>query len=100
MPETRQIKIRPEFAIDPRQQIQIECSGNARGIVICQQLRCDILLQIRSQQQSIAWLQNFPNLAQKNISCSAVKIPNRAPQKKHQKMIAFITPLRHSLQPL
>src|SRR5258708_13843187 len=97
--KARQIKIRPQFAIDSRQQIQIERRGHACRIVVRQQLRRYVLLQVRSQQQSIAGLQSLPHFAQELFSSRAIKIANRAPQEKHQQVIAFIATLCHGLEP-
>src|SRR5271155_5313975 len=35
--ETREIKIGPEFAIDPRQQVLVECGGDTGGIIVSKQ---------------------------------------------------------------
>src|SRR5260370_4815 len=53
VPEAAQIKIRSQFPVDARQQIQIECRRNARGIVVSQQLQFDALLQVRAEQQCV-----------------------------------------------
>ena len=53
--EASQIEVAPQFPINPRQQVQVECCRHARGIVIGQQLILDAFLQVRAQQQCIAF---------------------------------------------
>src|ERR1700716_2913999 len=100
MSERRQVKICSQLAINARQHIQVKRRGYAGWIVVRQQLRGDILLQIGPQQQSVTGLQNFANLTQEIVAGRAVEIANRTAQKENEQMVPLVATLRDSSQPL
>ncbi len=56
------------------------------------------LLQICSQQQRISFAQYLPHAPQENFSCVAIEIPDGAPEKEHQQMVAFGASFGHGAQ--
>ncbi len=65
MLERGQIEIRAEFAIDARQQIEIEFRGHARGIIIGGTEDLGVLDQIDADDEDRAGAQHGAGMAQK-----------------------------------
>ncbi len=81
VPEARKIEIRAEFAIDARQQIQIESSGYAKRIVVCQHQLRDRLFQIGAPAAARRLAAKSVESAQKIRRRGPVEIANRAAEK-------------------
>ena len=56
--ELRQVEIAPEFAVDAREQVLVECGGDASGIIVRQNQRRNWLFEIGRQQQRVTFAQN------------------------------------------
>ena len=98
MTEVWQIKISAQLPVDPREQVHVERRRHSGRIVISQYLNFGALLQVRAQEQRIAFAQYVAHTSQKFLSCIAVEIPDRAPKKQHQQMIAIGASIRHRPQ--
>ena len=78
------VKVRAQFTVQAREQIQIECRGDPQRIVVSQLHHRRRLHQVRADQQRIAGSQNAPHVAQELLRGLAVEIPDGAAQKKNE----------------
>jgi hypothetical protein len=61
---------------------------------------CAGFFQVRSKKQRVSGLKNAPNLRQEFYSGGTIEIPNRAPQKQHEEMLAALPVRCHLQQPI
>ena len=79
--ELRKIEVAAEFAVDPRQQIQIELRGDSLGIVVSRLDRADIFLQIDADDAPPPGPQSFAIWQSSATASSRSKLPIVEPGK-------------------
>src|ERR1700690_351381 len=100
MLEAIQIEFAAQFAIDSREQILVECGGDACRIIVGEQQLRNRLDEVRREQKRIAFAENGAHLAKELISRGPVEIANRAAEKKNQQLFAITATRGHFLQAL
>src|SRR5262245_46644094 len=98
MVESQEIEIAIELAIDARQKIQVERRGEAERIVVRVDHERDRLLQVGSQQQIIARLQDLANVANEGHIRGGTEIPYSAAQKKDEDSLTRLAACGHLQQ--
>ena len=90
MRELRDIEIAIEFAIDAREQIEIERRRNADRIVIGADKPCAGFHKVRAEQQAIAGLEAFRTFRKKIAGLVPVEITDRTAEKKYQNALPVL----------
>src|SRR5436305_3222299 len=81
--ELSQIEIRSQFAIDARQQVQVECCRHTQFVIIrCEQLGA-AFFQVGTQQEAVSGLQQAANLGKKIKRRGPVEVADCASQEKN-----------------
>src|ERR1700751_3485229 len=95
--EPREIEIRCKLAVDPGKQILVERGRHSRGIGVSQLQLFHAFLEISREQQSSAYTEDRPHLAQKLISGRPVEISNRAAEKEKKDLFTLAPTRGHFL---
>src|SRR5256885_11524772 len=82
--ELSQIEIPSQFAIDARQQIQVECCRHTQFVIIRREQLSAVLFQIRTQQKTVSRLQQAANFGKEIQRCRPIEVADCASQKKNQ----------------
>ena len=80
--ELLEIEIGAEFAIDAREDVHIEGSGDAGGIVVGEQLCGDVFLEVGADEKGIAGRQDRTHLAEKIVGRGPIEIADGAAEEK------------------
>jgi len=83
--EQLRIEIAAEFFVDPRQQVEIECGGNAVGIVVRRFQHANVLLQIGADQHAAMIAREFCNPSQQPERLGRFEIADRRTRKIDQR---------------
>ena len=82
MLELRNCEIGADFAIEASEQIEIESSGDADGVVVRGDERGDGLNKIRTEEQRIARAESFTNAGKKIDAGRTVEIADGATEEE------------------
>jgi hypothetical protein len=85
--EVAEVEIAIQFAIDARQQVEIECRCHAGGIVIGGQQAVHGLYEIGTQQQAVARAHRGAQRAQEFDGGLRFEIADGAAQEEHQEFL-------------
>ena len=92
MIEGIEVEVAAQLAIDPDEQIAIECSRHPKRIVIREQKVLFRLHEISSEENSISRDQGSSDGSQKRLCPRAIEISNVRSQKQRQRDTAWFAP--------
>src|SRR5258708_7087082 len=84
MLESRQIKIRAEFTINSREQVEIECGRDTGRIRVSKNHAAGFFLEIRAQVEGVTRKQKLPDVEEEFFCSIRIEITDRAPEEEHK----------------
>src|SRR5262249_46989636 len=82
--ETGEIEIGAEFAVDAREQVEIEGGGDAGGIVVGHAELMLGLLEVGGEQQGVAFEEHLPHLVEEALAGGTIEVADRASEKEDE----------------